>query len=58
MSLRINDIAPDFEAETTQGRIRFHVWIGNQWAIRNFQPHLARVDGGNLTLLTLRFTRI
>jgi hypothetical protein len=26
MSLRINDIAPDFEADTTQGRIRFHDW--------------------------------
>ncbi len=32
MSLRINDTAPDFTAETTQGTIRFHEWIGNGWA--------------------------
>jgi hypothetical protein len=29
MSLRINDVAPDFTAETTQGPIHFHAWIGN-----------------------------
>ena len=29
MSLRINDIAPDFTAETTQGTIHFHEWIGD-----------------------------
>ncbi len=29
MSLRINDIAPDFTAETTQGTINFHQWIGD-----------------------------
>jgi thioredoxin-dependent peroxiredoxin len=33
MSLRIGDVAPDFEAETTEGRIRFHEWIGDKWAI-------------------------
>lgn len=32
MSLRINDIAPDFTAQTTHGPIRFHEWIGDQWA--------------------------
>jgi alkyl hydroperoxide reductase subunit AhpC len=29
MTLAINDIAPDFEAQTTEGKIRFHDWIGN-----------------------------
>jgi thioredoxin-dependent peroxiredoxin len=33
MSLRINDVAPDFTAETTQGPIRFHEWIGDSWAV-------------------------
>ena len=33
MSLRIGDLAPDFEAETTEGRIRFHEWIGDKWAV-------------------------
>ena len=38
MTLRINDTAPDFEAETTQGRIRFHDWIGDGWAILFSHP--------------------
>lgn len=33
MSLLIGDIAPDFEADTTQGRIKFHEWIGNDWVV-------------------------
>ena len=43
MALRINDIAPDFTAETTEGTIRFHDWIGDGWAVlfshpRDFTP--------------------
>ena len=34
MALAINDTAPDFEAETTQGRIRFHDWIGDSMDTR------------------------
>jgi len=38
MSLRINDLAPDFTAETTQGTVRFHDWIGDGWAILFSHP--------------------
>jgi alkyl hydroperoxide reductase subunit AhpC len=38
MSLRLGDTAPDFEAETTQGRISFHDWIGDSWAVLFSHP--------------------
>lgn len=38
MSLRINDIAPDFTAETTHGPIQFHQWIGDGWAVLFSHP--------------------
>jgi thioredoxin-dependent peroxiredoxin len=56
MSLRINDTAPDFEAMTTMGPIRFHDWIGDSWAClfshpKDFTPvcttelgYMARVE--------------
>jgi thioredoxin-dependent peroxiredoxin len=38
MSLRLNETAPDFAAETTQGKINFHKWIGDKWAILFSHP--------------------
>jgi len=37
-SLRLGDIAPDFEAETTQGKIKFHDWLGGSWGILFSHP--------------------
>ncbi|MGH8444292.1 MAG: peroxiredoxin [Solimonas sp.] len=43
MTLRLGDIAPDFEADTTAGRIRFHDWLGGAWGVlfshpKNYTP--------------------
>ena len=55
MALQIGDIAPDFEARTTQGAIHFHDWLDGEWAVlfshpKDFTPvcttelgHMARI---------------
>jgi alkyl hydroperoxide reductase subunit AhpC len=61
MSLRINDIAPDFTAQTTQGEIRFHEWIGDHWAIlfshpKDFTP-VCTTELGTMARIEPEFTR-
>ncbi len=38
MALRIGDVAPDFDVETTEGRIRFHEWLGGSWGVLFSHP--------------------
>ena len=61
MSLRINDIAPDFTAQTTQGTIKFHDWIGDQWAIlfshpKDFTP-VCTTELGYMAKIQPEFTK-
>ena len=61
MSLRINDEAPNFTAETTQGTIEFHEWIGDGWAVlfshpKDFTP-VCTTELGYMAGLTSEFAR-
>jgi thioredoxin-dependent peroxiredoxin len=38
MAIQLGQVAPDFEAETTQGRIRFHEWLGSSWGVLFSHP--------------------
>ncbi len=61
MSLRINDSAPDFTAQTTQGQIKFHDWIGDKWAIlfshpKDFTP-VCTTELGYMAKIEPEFTK-
>lgn len=61
MSLRINDIAPDFTAETTQGPISFHHWLGGSWAVlfshpKDFTP-VCTTELGQMARLSQEFAK-
>ncbi|MFA9439380.1 peroxiredoxin [Uliginosibacterium sp. sgz301328] len=61
MSLRINDVAPNFTAHTTQGVIDFHEWIGDQWAIlfshpKDFTP-VCTTELGYMARIEPEFTK-
>src|SRR6201992_1999172 len=61
MALPIGAVAPDFEAETTDGKIKFHDWIGNSWALLfshpKDSPPVCTTDLGALARLKPEFDK-
>ncbi|MDT4920692.1 MAG: thioredoxin-dependent peroxiredoxin [Pseudonocardiales bacterium] len=61
MALRLGDVAPDFEAETTEGRVNFHEWLGDSWGMffshpKDFTP-ICTTELGRLAQLKDEFDK-